>query len=165
MAYRALEQPRIGWIGAGRMGLQMAARLLDTGHDVAIYNRTAAKAAPIVGRGAVAVERPADLADRDVVFTMVSGSDDRLQITTGADGVLIDPGQSPSLLVDFSTVSMDASAAVREAGRKRDTDFASALGAGYRTEDFATLILERARRWGITLAAENVKVDDGLEAL
>lgn len=144
MAYRALEQPRIGWIGAGQMGLQMAARLLDTGHDVAIYNRTAAKAAPIVSRGAVAVERPADLADRDVVFTMVSGSDD---------------------LVDFSTVSMDASAAVREAGRKRDTDFASALGAGYWTEDFATLILERARRWGITLAAENVKVDDGLEAL
>jgi 3-hydroxyisobutyrate dehydrogenase len=42
---------------------------------------------------------------------------------------------------------------------------ASALGAGYRTEDFATLILEQARRWGITLAAENVKVDDGVEAL
>src|SRR5437588_243761 len=52
MAYRALEQPRIGWIGAGRMGLQMAARLLDAGHDVAIYNRTAAKAAPMVSRGA-----------------------------------------------------------------------------------------------------------------
>src|ERR1022692_4531650 len=67
MAYRALEQPRIGWIGAGRMGLQMASRLLDAGHDVAIYNRTAAKAAPIISRGAVAVDRPADLADRDVV--------------------------------------------------------------------------------------------------
>jgi 3-hydroxyisobutyrate dehydrogenase-like beta-hydroxyacid dehydrogenase len=39
---------------------------------------------------------------------------------------------------------------------------ASALGAGYRTEDFATLLLEQARRSGITLAAENVKVDDGL---
>ncbi len=58
MAYRALSQPRIGWIGAGRMGLQMADRLLDAGHDVAIYNRTAAKAAPVVSRGAVAVEPP-----------------------------------------------------------------------------------------------------------
>jgi hypothetical protein len=34
-----------------------------------------------------------------------------------------------------------------------------------RTEDFATFILEQARRSGITLPAENVKVDDGLEAL
>jgi lactate dehydrogenase-like 2-hydroxyacid dehydrogenase len=60
MAYRALEHPTVGWIGAGRMGLQMASRL--------------------------------------------------------------------------------------------------------RTEDFVTLILEQSRRSDITLAAENVKVDDGLEA-
>jgi 3-hydroxyisobutyrate dehydrogenase len=41
---------------------------------------------------------------------------------------------------------------------------ASALGAGYRTEDFASLILEQARRSGITLTPENVEVDDGLAA-
>lgn len=130
MAYRALEQPLVGWIGAGRMGLQMAARLLDAGYDVAIYNRTAAKAAPMVSRGAVAVDRPADLAGRDVVFTMVSGSDDLLQVTTGENGVLSDPERSPGLLVDFSTVSMDASAAVREAGQKRETDFLAAPVSG-----------------------------------
>lgn len=130
MAYRALEQPSVGWIGAGRMGLQMASRLLDAGYDVAIYNRTAAKAAPIVSRGAVAVDRPADLAGRDVVFTMVSGSDDLLQVTTGENGVLVDPDRSPGLLVDFSTVSMDASAAVREAGQKRETDFLAAPVSG-----------------------------------
>jgi 3-hydroxyisobutyrate dehydrogenase-like beta-hydroxyacid dehydrogenase len=112
------------------MGLQMAARLLDAGYDVAVYNRTAAKAAPIVSRGAVAVSRPADLAGRDVVFTMVSGSDDLLQVTTGENGVLADPEHSPGLLVDFSTVSMDASAAVREAGQKRDTDFLAAPVSG-----------------------------------
>jgi 3-hydroxyisobutyrate dehydrogenase-like beta-hydroxyacid dehydrogenase len=130
MAYRALEQPRIGWIGAGRMGLQMASRLLDAGYDVAVYNRTAAKAAPIVSRGAVAVNRPADLAGRDVVFTMVSGSDDLLQVTVGENGVLADPEHSPGLLVDFSTVSMDASAAVRQAGQKRETDFLAAPVSG-----------------------------------
>jgi 3-hydroxyisobutyrate dehydrogenase len=130
MAYRALEKPLVGWIGAGRMGLQMASRLLDAGYDVAVYNRTAAKAAPIVSRGAVAVNRPADLAGRDVVFTMVSGSDDLLQVTTGENGVLADPGHSPGLLVDFSTVSMDASAAVREAGQKRETDFLAAPVSG-----------------------------------
>jgi glutamyl-tRNA reductase len=150
MPYRALEHPTVGWIGAGRMGLQMASRLLDAGYDVAIYNRTAAKAAPMISRGAVAVDQPSDLSGRDVVFTMVSGSDDLLQVTTGAHGLLTDPGRSPALLVDFSTVSMEASAAVRD--------------ADYRTEDFATLILEQARRSDITLATENVKVDDGLEA-
>jgi len=130
MAYRALEKPLVGWIGAGRMGLQMAARLLDAGYDVAVYNRTAAKAAPIVSRGAVAVNSPADLAGRDVVFTMVSGSDDLLQVTTGENGVLADPEHSPGLLVDFSTVSMNASAAVREAGQKRETDFLAAPVSG-----------------------------------
>jgi 3-hydroxyisobutyrate dehydrogenase len=130
MAYRALEKPLVGWIGAGRMGLQMASRLLDAGYDVAVYNRTAAKAAPIVSRGAVAVNRPADLAGRDVVFTMVSGSNDLLQVTTGENGVLADPEHSPGLLVDFSTVSMDASAAVREAGQKRETDFLAAPVSG-----------------------------------
>ena len=78
MAYRALSQPMIGWIGAGRMGLQMGSRLLDAGYDVAVYNRTAAKAVPMVSRGAVAVDSPADLAGHDVVFAMVSGSDDLL---------------------------------------------------------------------------------------
>ena len=130
MAYRALEQPRVGWIGAGRMGVQMATRLLDAGYDVAVYNRTASKAAPMVSRGAVAVDTPADLAGRDVVFTMVSGSDDLLQVTTGERGVLAHPEQSPGLLVDFSTVSMDASAAVRAAGQKRQTDFLAAPVSG-----------------------------------
>jgi 3-hydroxyisobutyrate dehydrogenase-like beta-hydroxyacid dehydrogenase len=130
MAYRALSQPMIGWIGAGRMGLQMGSRLLDAGYDVAVYNRTAAKAAPMVSRGAVAVDRPADLAGRDVVFAMVSGSDDLLQVTTGANGVLTHPERSPKLFVDFSTVSMEASAAVREAAEKRGTDVLAAPVSG-----------------------------------
>jgi 3-hydroxyisobutyrate dehydrogenase len=130
MAYRALSQPMIGWIGAGRMGLQMGFRLLDEGYDVAVYNRTAAKAAPMVSRGCVAVDSPADLAGRDVVFAMVSGSDDLLQVTTGANGVLTHPERSPKLFVDFSTVSMEASAAVREAGEKRGTDVLAAPVSG-----------------------------------
>ena len=44
-----------------------------------------------------------------------------------------------------------------------DMLIAQAVGAGYTEDDFATLVLEQARRSGITLAAEDVKVDDGLE--
>jgi 3-hydroxyisobutyrate dehydrogenase len=130
MPYRALEQPSIGWIGAGRMGVQMASRLLDAGHDLAVYNRTMAKAAPLISRGAVPVESPADLAGRDIVFTMVSASDDLLQVTAGENGVLADPACAPGLIVDFTTVSMQASAAVREAGEKRGTEFLAAPVSG-----------------------------------
>lgn len=130
MAYRAAEHPTIGWIGAGRMGLQMASRLLDAGYELAIYNRTAAKAEPVISRGAVAAASPAALASRDVVFTMVSGSDDLLEVTTGENGLLTDPGGSPQLLVDFSTVSMQASAEVREGAEKRGTDFLAAPVSG-----------------------------------
>jgi 3-hydroxyisobutyrate dehydrogenase len=130
MADGALENSSIGWIGAGRMGLQMASRLLDAGHDVAIYNRTKAKAAPLISRGAVLAESPADLAARDVVFTMVSSSDDLLEVTAGPHGVLSDPDRAPRLLVDFTTVSMQASAAVRAAGEKRATEFLAAPVSG-----------------------------------
>jgi 3-hydroxyisobutyrate dehydrogenase-like beta-hydroxyacid dehydrogenase len=130
MAYQALEQPTVGWIGCGRMGLQMASRLLDAGYDVAVYNRTAAKAAPLISRGAVAADCPADLAGRDVVFTMVAGPDDLLEVTTGENGVLTDPAWVPGLLVDFTTVSVQASAAVREAGEKRGAEFLAAPVSG-----------------------------------
>jgi len=130
MADGALERSSIGWIGAGRMGLQMASRLLDAGYDVAIYNRTMAKAAPLISRGAVLAESPADLAVRDVVFTMVSSSDDLLEVTAGPRGVLSDTDHAPRLLVDFTTVSMQASAAVRAAGEKRGTEFLAAPVSG-----------------------------------
>jgi 3-hydroxyisobutyrate dehydrogenase len=130
MSYRAVEHPSIGWIGAGRMGAQMASRLLDAGYDVAVYNRTMAKAAPLINLGAVPAESPAGLAGRDVVFTMVAASDDLLEVITGPNGVLSDPARAPGLIVDFTTVSMQASAAVREAGEKRGAEFLAAPVSG-----------------------------------
>src|SRR5215469_8160434 len=130
MPYRALEHPSIGWIGAGRMGVQMASRLLQAGYDVAIYNRTMAKAAPLIEQGAAAADRPADLAGRDVVFTMVAGPDDLVQVAAGEHGVLTDPARAPGLLVDFTTVSVQASAAVRAAADKRGTEYLAAPVSG-----------------------------------
>lgn len=57
MTHVAQDRPRIGWVGAGRMGFQLAARLLDAGHDVAVYNRTRSKAEPLAERGATLVDR------------------------------------------------------------------------------------------------------------
>ena len=65
---------RVGFIGAGRMGGALAELLLAAGYDVAVWNRTRAKAEALQEHGATVVDSPAELADRDVVFTMVSAS-------------------------------------------------------------------------------------------
>ena len=52
------EKPTVGWIGTGRMGFQLAKRLLRAGYDVAVYNRTKSKAEPLAAFGATIVDRP-----------------------------------------------------------------------------------------------------------
>jgi len=110
---------RLGWVGAGRMGHALAARLLAAGHDVAVYNRTRSKAESLAEAGATVVDSPAELCDREVVFTMVAGPEDFKEVVLGPSGVLAGNGSVPSVIVDLTTVSPEASAAVREeaAGR------------------------------------------------
>ena len=115
-----LKARKIGWIGVGRMGFPMAERLAKAGAEVSVWNRTRAKAEPLVKSGVRLVERPADLADRDIVFTMVSASDDLKQVTFGKDGLLT-AAKTPGVLIDCSTVSEEASAEVRAAAAKRGT--------------------------------------------
>jgi 3-hydroxyisobutyrate dehydrogenase-like beta-hydroxyacid dehydrogenase len=103
----------LGWIGTGRMGFALATRLLEGGFELAVYNRTRAKAEPLAKLGAQIVDRPADLADRDIVFTSVAGSQDFVDVTTGPDGLLSNGGAVPTVVVDSSTVSMDVSQKVR----------------------------------------------------
>ncbi|HET9340407.1 MAG TPA: NAD(P)-dependent oxidoreductase [Casimicrobiaceae bacterium] len=106
---------RLGWIGTGRMGFPMAQRLAKAGCDIAVWNRTRAKAEPLAAAGATVVDAPSALADRDIVFTMVSTSHDLEEVVGGAHGLLSHAGRAPKVLVDCSTVSADASAAVRAA--------------------------------------------------
>jgi 3-hydroxyisobutyrate dehydrogenase len=114
------EQTTIGWIGAGRMGHAMAYRLLTSGHDVSVWNRTRAKAADLADVGATIADRIADLAGCRVVFTMVSADDDLEQVLLG-DGGLLRQAEAPAVLVDCSTVSAETSERVREAAEERGT--------------------------------------------
>src|SRR3954469_9055426 len=116
---------RIGWIGAGRMGAAMAGRLARAGEDVTVWNRTRAKAEALGDTGCRVADTIADLRDRDVVFTMVSGPADLVEVLTGDDGVLADPDRVPSAVVDCSTVDSETSAAMREACSARGVDFLS----------------------------------------
>jgi 3-hydroxyisobutyrate dehydrogenase-like beta-hydroxyacid dehydrogenase len=125
-----LKRHKLGWIGVGRMGYPMAERLAKAGADVSVYNRTRAKAQPLAKAGAALVDRPADLADRDIVFTMIAGSDDLKQVTVGKDGVLTSPGKAPRILIDCSTVSEESSAEVRTAAAKLGTQMLAAPVSG-----------------------------------
>lgn len=125
-----MVESTLGWIGCGRMGTAMAARLVRAGHDVTVTNRTRAKAEVLGELGASVVDTPRDLAGRDVVFIMVSANDDLIEVTSGPHGVLADPERVPKIIVDCSTVSTETSADVRAACAARGAVFLAAPVSG-----------------------------------
>jgi 3-hydroxyisobutyrate dehydrogenase-like beta-hydroxyacid dehydrogenase len=125
-----LKERRLGWVGTGRMGYALARRLLEAGCDLAVYNRTRSKAESLAEFGAEIVDSPADLADRDIVFTMVAGPADFKEVVLGRSGLLSRDRAVPAVVVDSSTVSPDASAAVREEAAARGTALVAAPVSG-----------------------------------
>ena len=124
-----IKDTKLGWIGAGRMGYAMAERLAKAGADVAVWNRTRAKAEPLAKSGCSIVDSPAALADRDIVFITVAASHDLEEVALGAKGVLAGNRQ-PKILIDSSTVSEDSSAKVREAAKQRGVAMLAAPVSG-----------------------------------
>jgi 3-hydroxyisobutyrate dehydrogenase-like beta-hydroxyacid dehydrogenase len=125
----AAATPSVGWIGTGRMGYQLALRLLGAGYDVSAYNRTRAKAEPLAQFGAKVVDSPADLADRDVVCVMVSADKDLETVISGPGGLLAGENR-PKIIVDSSTVSAEASARVRGVVEDAGAQFVAAPVSG-----------------------------------
>lgn len=104
---------RIGWIGLGRMGEAMVKRLLKAGHGASVWNRTAAKAQPLTEYGATVVASKQDLSGCDMVFTMVSTTDDLKEVLFG-EGGLVAGATKPRMVVDSSSISQEGSAEIRE---------------------------------------------------
>ena len=76
-------------LGLGAMGARIAARLIDAGHAVAVFNRTPARAAPLVARGARSAATPAEAADgADVVLSIVRDDDTSQAVWLGAGGAV-----------------------------------------------------------------------------
>ncbi|HEY4825464.1 MAG TPA: NAD(P)-dependent oxidoreductase [Solirubrobacteraceae bacterium] len=125
-----LNEKRLGWVGCGRMGVALATRLLEAGCDLAVYNRTRSKAEPLAELGATIVEDSADLADRDVVFTTLAGSADFEQVVAGPGGLLSNSAVAPSIIVDSTTISADASENVRAKAAARGTALLAAPVSG-----------------------------------
>ncbi|HET9260745.1 MAG TPA: NAD(P)-dependent oxidoreductase [Acidimicrobiia bacterium] len=124
------QDNRVGWIGAGRMGSAIARRLLDAGTEVWVWNRTKSKTEALAGRGAKVVDQPADLASCDVVFTMVAGPTDVMEVTFGEGGLLTAGDTTPSVLVDSTTIDTPTSAKLRDMAAERGTQVLAAPVSG-----------------------------------
>ena len=110
----------IGFCGAGRMGSAMVLRLLDQGHRPTIWNRTAAKAEPLLQRGARWAKSPAEIAHgHDVTITILTDTSGVEAVYLGPDGLLAGAVQG-KLFIEMSTVPPETirslAARVRAAG-------------------------------------------------
>ncbi|HXV34071.1 MAG TPA: NAD(P)-dependent oxidoreductase [Gaiellaceae bacterium] len=105
---------KVGFVGLGVMGGGVTRRLLQAGHQVAGYNRSREKAAPLVELGLDLKETPREVAEAsDVVFSMVTNVAALAAVTEGPDGILagLGPGK---VYVDMTTGTPEASRALAE---------------------------------------------------
>ena len=93
----------IGFIGLGQLGLPMAVNLVDAGHSLRLYNRTASKAASLVARGMHLATRPADVVKTGGVVVSVLWDDVALESVVMSDGFLTRLGPG-GVHVSMSTV-------------------------------------------------------------
>jgi 3-hydroxyisobutyrate dehydrogenase len=120
----------IGFIGLGIMGAPMAARLLKAGHALAVYNRTATKAAPFEALGARVAASPAEAArGADLVLSIVTDSPDAEAVLLGPEGAV--EGAAPgTLFVDMSTIAPQAARRIAGALAGRGMRFLDAPVTG-----------------------------------
>ncbi|MGN6489995.1 MAG: NAD(P)-dependent oxidoreductase [Devosia sp.] len=112
---------KVAFLGLGVMGYPMARHLSQKGHEVTVYNRTAAKAEKWVAEhGGKAARTPAEAArGQEIVFACVGNDDDLRSVTLGAEGAFTAMGKG-TIFVDHTTASAEVarelSAAAAQAG-------------------------------------------------
>jgi 3-hydroxyisobutyrate dehydrogenase len=116
---------KLGWIGAGRMGYAMAERLAKAGCDIAVWNRTKAKADPLAEHGAKVVTHLDELAGKDILFCMVSTYDDAKEVI----GKVLVKGR-PGMVVECSSISLEGSAELRKTLEREKVQYLAAPVSG-----------------------------------
>ncbi|HZE97055.1 MAG TPA: NAD(P)-dependent oxidoreductase [Planctomycetota bacterium] len=104
----------VGFIGLGIMGLSMAKRLVEAGHTVTVYNRTPAKAAPLLALGAKQAATPRDAAlGNEIVISIVTDSPDVEEVLLGRNGA-VHAAEKNALFIDMTTIAPETA---RKAGK------------------------------------------------
>jgi len=120
------QKQTVGWIGAGRMGYEMAGLLAKGGADVLVWNRTREKAEPLKKYGAKVADKLPELAACDIVFCMVSTWKDVKEVVTS----LLSGKAKPKMLVECSSISLEGSAELRQMLDAKKIDYLAAPVSG-----------------------------------
>lgn len=121
---------KLGFIGLGVMGRPMALNLMKRGHEMAVYARRAASAAPLLAAGARGCATPAEVAAHaEVVFTMVTQSQDVEEVVLGEHGV-IHGARHASVVVDMETISPIVARTVAKTLEKKGIEMLDAPVSG-----------------------------------
>ncbi len=110
---------RVGWIGTGVMGRWMCQHLISKGYSATVFNRTKAKAQPLLDAGAVYADSPKAVAERsDVVFAIVGFPPDVREVFLGTTGALA--GSRPgTVVVDMTTSEPSLAAEIYQAAKAK----------------------------------------------
>jgi len=121
----------VAFIGLGKMGSGMAARLLGAGHRVRVFNRTRARAAELERAGALVAASPAEAgAGAEVVFAMTADDRSSRSVWADADGVLAASLAPGALAIECSTLSYDWVLELSAAARARGLRYIDAPVTG-----------------------------------
>lgn len=113
------NKTKVGWIGTGVMGRWMCQHVMNRGYQVTVYNRTKAKAQPLLDKGAKWANSPKEVAEQsDVVFTIVGFPSDVREVYFGEEGIL--SGTRPNMiLVDMTTTEPSLAKEIYEASKAK----------------------------------------------
>ncbi len=145
------QTTRIGWIGAGRMGVPMAGFLLQAGYPLAVYSRTAASRAKLVKLGAREASDVKDcVSGAQVVFSSVSDDTALRDIALGPNGVLANAAAG-TVFAETSTVSSEVSELVALEAQRAGISYLrmpiSGNAASARKGDVTVMVSGPAAAW------------------
>ena len=122
---------KVAFLGLGVMGYPMAGHLAKAGHEVTVYNRTAAKAQKWAAEhGGAAANTPREAAaGADFVFACVGNDDDLASVCRGADGAFAGMAKG-SIFVDHTTVSAKITRELAEEAKAAGLGFVDAPVSG-----------------------------------
>lgn len=114
------QEKTIGWIGTGVMGATMCMHLLNAGYEIFVFNRTKAKAANLLAKGAHWCDSPKEVAlNSEIIFTIVGFPKDVEQVYLGAEGI-IEHVNPHSIVVDMTTSNPSLAIKIAEIVKTKD---------------------------------------------